>query len=417
MVDRIVIVGAGQAAAQTCETLRHRGYKGSIVIVGSEPLLPYQRPPLSKKYLAGLLQRDRLLIRHQQHYDEHCVETRLGHPAIEIDRRTQRVRIDDGSTYAYDALLLATGSRPRKLSVPGTDLDGIHYVRSVEDVEALRAAMEHGRRLVVIGGGYIGLEVAATCRQLGFEVTVLESSGRLMQRVVCHETSEFFAEEHSRRGVRIHCNAQVTSISSHADSPRVRSVLCADGTEHLADLVVVGIGVEAVDDLARAAGLECSNGIVVDAHCRTADVFIYAAGDCASQINAQTGVRLRLESVDNAFQQGTTVALNMLGERTSHNSVPWFWSDQFGLKLITVGLNLGHDQIVIRGKRVTGSFSICYLRAGRLVAIDTINNPKDQMVARKLVGREFLPDANKLSDPTVALKDCGAFAAMAQVVQ
>ena len=406
MPDRIVIVGAGQAAAQACETLRHRGFKGSIVLVGAEACLPYQRPALSKKYLAGDLERDRLLIRHAQHYAEHGVETRLGRRALEIDRPGKRVRLDDGAHLAYDTLLLATGSRPRKVAIPGADLGGVHYVRSIADVDALRLEFKPGRRLVVIGGGYIGLEVAATCRQLGIEVTVLETAERLMKRVVCTEISDFYAAEHTRHGVNVVCNARVTAISPQPGNDRVRSVLCDDGSEHPADFVVVGVGVEAVDELATAAGLECSNGIVVDAHCRTADEFIYAAGDCTSHPSFHAGIRLRLESVDNAFQQGTTAALNMLGEAASHDKVPWFWSDQFDLKLIIVGLNAGHDMTITRGTVASRSFSVCYLRGGEMIAIDTVNSVKDQMAARKLIGTGFRPHPEKLVDSSIALKDC-----------
>jgi 3-phenylpropionate/trans-cinnamate dioxygenase ferredoxin reductase component len=406
VVERIVILGAGQAAAQAVETLRQRGFKGSLVLVGDEPHLPYQRPPLSKKYLVGQLEGDRLFIRQAQYYSERAVETLLGRRALEIDRHARRVGLDDGSSLAYDALLIATGSRPRRLSVAGADLEGVRYLRTIADVDALRAAVEPGRRLVIIGGGYLGLEMAASCRQLGLEVVVLEMAERVMQRVMCVEMSAFYAAEHARRGVRIVCNARVKEIVPHPGTRSARAVLCEGGTEYPADIVLVGVGVEAVDELALRAGLECSNGIIVDAHCRTSDPNIYAAGDCTSHPSARYGMRVRLESVDNAFEQAAVAARNMLGEAASHDKVPWFWSDQYDLKLIIVGLGIGHDATVRRGEMASRSFSVCYLRGGELIAVDTVNNPKDQMAARKLVAARVRVDPQKLADPTIALKDC-----------
>jgi 3-phenylpropionate/trans-cinnamate dioxygenase ferredoxin reductase subunit len=265
--------------------------------------------------------------------------------------------------------------------------------------------MAPGRRLVVVGGGYIGLEVAATARELGLEATVLEMADRVMSRVTCAEVSAFFADQHARRGVRILCNAGVRALTGESDGSRVRSVVTADGTEHPADLVVIGVGVVATDELASAAGLECANGIVVDEHCRTSDPDIYAAGDCTSHTNLHYGLRVRLESVDNAFEQGTSAALNLMGIATVHDKVPWFWSDQFDLKLVIVGLCQQHDQVVTRGDPASRSFSACYLRSGELVAIDTINHPKDQMAARKLIAARARPNVDKLADPAVALKD------------
>jgi 3-phenylpropionate/trans-cinnamate dioxygenase ferredoxin reductase component len=405
MREQIVIVGAGQAAVQAVDTLRRKGFTGKVVVIGEEPWVAYQRPPLSKKYLAGALERERLAIRPAQFYSDHKIELRTGRRVVEIARRDHRVRIDDGSTVPYDGLLLATGSHPRRLTAPGADLGGVHYLRTLEDVDRIRAEMAPGRRLVVVGGGYIGLEVAATARELGLEATVLEMADRVMSRVTCPEVSAFFADQHARRGVRILCNARVQALTGDSDGQRVRSVVTEEGTEHEADLVVIGVGVVATDALASAAGLECANGIVVDSHCRTSDPDIYAAGDCTNHTNLHYGLRVRLESVDNAFEQGTSAALNLLGIPTVHDKVPWFWSDQFDLKLVIVGLCHEHDRVVTRGDPATRSFSACYLRAGELVAIDTINHPKDQMAARKLIAARARPSLDKLADPAVALKD------------
>jgi len=405
MYQRVVIVGGGQAAVQAIDTLRRKGFAGELLLIGDEPSLPYQRPPLSKKYLAGALDRERLLLRPQHFYESHSVETRLGRRVDEISRREQRLRLDDGSNVAYDALLIATGSRPRQLAVPGADLQGVHFLRTIADVESIRAEMLSGRRLVIVGGGYIGLEVAATAREAGLEVTVLEMAGRVMNRVVCAELSTFFEAEHARRGVRILCHSRVRALAAAPGSRRVRAVMTDDGAEHPADVVVVGCGVLPADEVAMSAGLQCENGVVVDDRCRTSDPLIYAAGDCTNHPSLHYGGRLRLESVDNAFEQGTTAALNLLGIETLHNKVPWFWSDQYDLKLIIIGVCQGYDTVVVRGDPATRAFSVCYLRGGELIAVDTVNSPKDQMAARKLIATRPRPNPDRLADHSVPLKD------------
>jgi 3-phenylpropionate/trans-cinnamate dioxygenase ferredoxin reductase subunit len=405
MYQRILIVGGGQAAMQAVDTLRRRGFAGELTLVGDEPWPPYQRPPLSKKYLAGALDRERLLIRPAAFFADHAVTTHFGRRVTDIARRERHVRLDDGRVLPYDALLLATGSRPRQLLAPGRELAGVHYLRTLADADRIRADCTAGGRLVIIGGGYIGLEVAATARERGMEVTVLEMAPRVMSRVTSDEVSAFYEAEHGRRGVRIRCNENVRALHGDARSGRVRAVLTEGGGEYPADLVIAGVGVAPADELARAAGLECENGIITDVHCRTADEAIYAAGDCASHLNRQYGRHLRLESVDNAFEQGTTVALNLLGTDTVHDKVPWFWSDQFDLKLIIVGVAAGYDTAIVRGSPATRSFSVCYLRGGELVALDSVNTPKDQMAARKLIAVHARPSIDKLADPGVALKD------------
>src|SRR5579863_10121448 len=257
MYERVVIVGGGQAAVQAIDTLRRKGFTGKVVLIGDEPWLPYQRPPLSKKYLAGALERERLYIRPEKFFTDHQVAMRLGCRVTAIERREQRLRLDDGEVLPYDALVLATGSHPRRLLAPGADLSGVYYLRSIADADRIRAQFVSGRRLVVIGGGYIGLEVAATARELGMDVTVLEMAERVMNRVVCAELSAFYQAEHARHGVRVLCNARVRALAGDADSGRVRAVLTEDGAEHPADVVI-----------AAAAGLECDNGIRVDEHCR-----------------------------------------------------------------------------------------------------------------------------------------------------
>ncbi|HTD12106.1 MAG TPA: FAD-dependent oxidoreductase, partial [Steroidobacteraceae bacterium] len=311
----------------------------------------------------------------------------------------------DDTVLAYDALLLATGSRPRRLAAPGTELAGVHFLRTIADVDRIRAECAPGGRMVIIGGGYIGLEVAATARGLGLEVTVLEMAERVMNRVTCGQVSAFFASEHARQGVRILCDARVRALAADARSGRVRAVLTEDGAEHPADIVIVAVGVAPADELATRSGLECDNGIVVDQHCRTSDASIYAAGDCVNHPSLHYRRRMRLESVDNAFEQGATAALNLLGTPTAHDKVPWFWSDQYDLKLIIVGMCQGYDTVVTRGAAAARSFSACYLRGGELIAIDTINQPKDQMAARKLIAAHARPNLDKLADGGIALRD------------
>lgn len=402
--QRVVMVGAGQAAAACVESLRKRGHVGPIEVVGEEPVAPYQRPPLSKKYLAGEMPLERLLLRQQAFYEEHGVTLRLGRRAVAIDRAGRRVALDDGVTLPYDALVLATGARPRRLSLPGADLAGVHYLRTAADADALRAAARPGARAVIVGGGYIGLEVAATLRHLGVEVTVLEMADRVMSRVVAEPVSRWYEAQHAAHGVGIVLGAKLHGLHGDATG-RVVAVATADGGI-AADMVVIGIGVLPQDGLAREAGLACDDGIVVDERCRTTDPAVLAVGDCTNHPSVHYGGRLRLESVDNAVEQGNTAAATLLGIEARHERLPWFWSDQYSHKLVIVGLSKGHDRTVLRGDPASGSFSCCYLRAGELIAIDTINLAKDHLAARKLIPARLRPDTAKLADASLALKDC-----------
>ena len=400
----VAIIGAGQAAAQLIDSLRRRGYAGAITLVGDEGF-PYQRPPLSKKYLAGELGLERLQLRQPSYFDEQRVELRLGRRATAIDRRAKQVQLVDGTTLDYEHLVIATGSHPRRLKMPGADLGGVHYLRSLSDADHLRTEVHVGQRAVIIGGGYIGLEVAATLRQLGMEVTVLEMADRVMNRVVAEPVSRYYEREHASHGVKIELGVGVLALQGDTNG-RVCAVETNRGAI-AANLVVVGIGVLPTDELAQNAGLACDNGIVVDEYCRTSDPAIFAIGDCSNHPSAHYGRRVRLESVDNAFEQANTVATNITGTPTKHDRVPWFWSDQYHHKLLIVGLADGHDQAILRGDPANHSFSVCYLRDGEFIAIDTVNMAKDQMAARKLIASRMRPDPNKLADISIALKDCG----------
>ena len=400
----VAIIGAGQAAAQLIDSLRRRGYAGAITLVGDEGF-PYQRPPLSKKYLAGELGLERLQLRQPSYFDEQRVELRLGRRATAIDRRAKQVQLVDGATLDYEHLIIATGSHPRRLKMPGADLAGVHYLRSLSDADHLRTEVHVGQRAVIIGGGYIGLEVAATLRQLGMEVTVLEMADRVMNRVVAEPVSRYYEREHASHGVKIELDVGVLALQGDTNG-RVCAVETNRGAI-AANLVAVGIGVLPTDELAQNAGLACDNGIVVDEYCRTSDPAIFAIGDCSNHPSAHYGRRVRLESVDNAFEQANTVATNITGTPTKHDRVPWFWSDQYHHKLLIVGLADGHDQAILRGDPANHSFSVCYLRDGEFIAIDTVNMAKDQMAARKLIASRMRPDPNKLADISIALKDCG----------
>jgi 3-phenylpropionate/trans-cinnamate dioxygenase ferredoxin reductase subunit len=400
MPATIVIVGASHASVQAIDTLRREGHDGAIVLVGDEPFLPYNRPPLSKKFLSGELERDRLALRSAQFYEQNRTEVRLGVRVTALDRADHRLRLGDGAELRYEQLLLCVGSRPRLLDVPGHDLPGIHYLRTIADVEAIRAGLSGAKRLVVVGAGYVGLEAAASARHLGLEVTVLEMADRPLNRVVAPELSAFYVERHEREGVRIHCNTSVTAFSG---DERVRAVVCGD-QEFAADLVIVGIGILPETTLAASAGIRCENGISVDEECRTSDPHIFAAGDCTSHPSVRYGRRVRLESVDNAIEQARTAASNMCGKPARHQHVPWFWSDQYDVKLQIAGLSQGYDEVIVRGEPASGHFALYYLAQGELLAVDAVSSPRDFVAGKRWIAERKHPDPVRLADPTVDLK-------------
>jgi 3-phenylpropionate/trans-cinnamate dioxygenase ferredoxin reductase subunit len=408
MISTVLIVGGGQAGAQAIDTLRREGFAGRLVLISDEDMLPYQRPPLSKKFLAGEMAADRLLFRHRAFYDEHAVELKLGVRAMRIEPSARRVALSSGEEIRYDRLLLCLGALPRRLGCPGSDLPGAHYLRNVNDAAAIQKGLTPGARVVIVGGGYIGLEIAATARSMGCSVAVLEMADRVMNRVVASNVSEYFAHEHRTQGVKIICNTRVVRFEGNG---RVERVVCADGSVYPAELLVVGVGVIADTQLALDAGLACENGVVVDETCRTSDPAIFAAGDCTSYFSPRYQSRVRLESVDNAFEQSKVAALNILDRPAVYDRVPWFWSDQYDNKLLIVGLSQGHDQQLTRGDPATRSFSVCYLKGGELLAVEAINHSKDYMAARRLIPERVHPNLDKLADPQVGFKDaCGASA-------
>ncbi len=402
MTDNVVIVGAGHAAGQVVATLKQKKFDGTICLIGEEAYLPYQRPPLSKKYLAGELPAERLHFKADNFYDEPNIEahlnTRIGH----IDRARKLVRSDTGVEFPYNNLVLSLGAHPRHLDLPGVELGGVHYLRTIRDVDAIRQDMQPGRRMVIVGAGYIGLEVAAVAVQLGVDVTVVEMLDRVMSRVVSEAVSKFYQKEHEEHGVRLLLS---TAIKDFSGDGRVHAVDFSDGTCIEADLVVIGIGVVPNTDLATDAGLQVGNGIVVDNRCRSSDSEIYAVGDCTLHPNDLLGHQVRLESVHNALEQAKTAAANICGEEQRYEQVPWFWSDQYDLKLQIAGLSQGYDQTIIRGNPADRSFSCLYLNAGRLIAVDAINKPRDFMQSKKLIAEHAVIDVSLLAESTVELKE------------
>ena len=402
-VSRIVVAGGGQAGGQAVDSLRRAGFDGEILLVTAEDQPPYQRPPLSKDYLAGRSDRDRVLLRPEAFYAENSIELLTGARVASIDPGGRRITLDTGRTLDYDRLLLATGSRVRRLDgMPGADLEGVLYLRTIEDSDRVRAAMENAERVVVVGGGYIGLEVASAAVEAGRSVTVVEALPRLLSRVATSALAAFYADLHRARGVDLRLGASVARFRGEAGA--VRAIELSDGSELPADLVVAGIGIEPVTDLARDAGIDCDNGIAVDSGCRTSAPDVFAAGDCTSHPNAFFGRRVRLESVPNAMEQGRVAAAVMLGEDRSYESEPWFWSDQHGVRLQMAGLSEGADQTVTRGEFGGDSFITFYLRDGVLIGADAVNGVREFIFCRRLIAARGRPDPAALADPSTPVK-------------
>ena len=400
--EKLVIAGAGHAAGQVVATLKQHQYAGHIMLLGDEAYLPYQRPPLSKKYLAGDLPAARLHFKPASFYDDPRIEVRLQTAITSIDRNKKSLRTESGEEITYDKLVLALGSRARRLPIAGADLAGVHYLRSIADVDGIRAELHSHSRAVIIGAGYIGLEVAAVLRQLGLEVTVVELAERVMSRVVSPEISDFYQREHTRQGVAFRLS---TGVSAFHGDERVTAVDTSDGEQIPVDFVVIGIGIVANTKLAAAAGLTVDNGIVVDDQCQTSDADIFSVGDCTAHPNAIYGRQLRLESVHNALEQAKTAASNLCGKPAHYSQVPWFWSDQYDLKLQIAGLSEGYDNVVIRGNPADRSFACLYLKDGTLIATDAVNAPRDFMQSKALIANGARIDPAELANVDIPLKD------------
>jgi 3-phenylpropionate/trans-cinnamate dioxygenase ferredoxin reductase subunit len=398
----IVIVGGSYAGLNAAAAARAAGFTGPITLVGDEPHLPYQRPPLSKDFLKGRVESSQLPLRAPKFFDDSAIELRRGHEVVAIDRHKQEVVLAAGDSLPYAKLVLATGCRPRKLSVPGSDAAGIHCLRTLDDAQAIARECAAASRVAIVGGGFIGLEIAAALRTMGKEVVVVEAQARLLARALPRELAAYIARRHEREGVRLVFDAQVASFPTRGG--RVDAVLLADGTEIAADLVIVGIGVVPNQELAQAAGLRCDNGIVVDERAATQDQNIYAAGDCTSHPNPFAPGMTRLECVQNAIDQGRVAGTNAAGASATYAVAPWFWSDQYDLKLQGVGISTGYDRIVRRGDMEQGAFSFFYFRGERLLAVESINKPGDHMLGRKLLAAGAKLSQREVEDTGYDLK-------------
>lgn len=402
-MKKVVIIGAGHAAGQLVASLRQKKFAGRITLLGEESWYPYQRPPLSKKFLAGDMPAERLYVKPQKFYDDDPdVHVILNTRVMLIDRGGQFVQTNTGRSYDYDYLIIASGSRPRKLPLPGAELGGVHYLRGIDDVNAIRSRFDSRRQVVIIGAGYIGLEVAAVAAGLGHNVTVVEMADRVMSRVVSAEVSQFYQDIHTNNGVTLRL---ATGVSHLAGSEQVDGVVLDTGETLPADMVIVGIGIVPNTELAAEAGLETANGIVVDDRCQTSDPKIFAVGDCTWHPNAVLGRSIRLESVHNALEQAKTAACNICGEALHYAQVPWFWSDQYDLKLQIAGLSQDYDEVVIRGSIEQKSFACLYLSSGRIIAIDAINRPKDFIQSKALIACHARIDPELLAKADTELKD------------
>lgn len=401
--ETTVIVGGGHAAGVLMTTLLQKKYQHEVVLVGEEPHPPYQRPPLSKNYLAGEVDQESLYLKPRSVYENAGHQLRLGVRAEQIDRDNKTLILSDQSTLKYDRLVLATGSHVRRLKAPGADLQGIHYLHDIADTDDLREQLIPAKRLVIVGGGYIGLEVAASAIKKGVNVTVLEAADRLMQRVTGPEMSAFFYAKHSGAGVDVRLNTAVTGFEA-GDQGRVAGVTLVDGGTVPADIVLVSIGVIPETALAEAAGLPCDDGIVVDEFTRTGDPAILAIGDCTRHRNLFFEKMQRLESVANAVDQARIAAATLMGEEKPYDSAPWFWSHQYDVRLQMVGLSQSHDQRVVRGCIEDEEFAVFYLREGRVIAVDAVNMPVAFMVGKQLVQLRKSVSVEVLSDPDNELK-------------
>ncbi len=403
MEPGVVIVGGGQAGYQAAASLRTEGYEGSITLVSEEPHIPYQRPPLSKAFVLGKQELDRIFLRPHAYYGDHRIDLLQGDRVEGIDRAASSVTLRSGAVIQYRWLILAMGARNRKLPVSGAELDGVCYLRTVDESSEIKRRLETANRVVVIGGGFIGLEIAATARSLGKDVTVLEALERVMARAVVPVISEYFEKSHRDQGVDLRLSTRVSEIRGAAG--RVTEVLLHDGATVPADLVVVGIGVVPNIELAMIAGLGIANGIVVDEFLRTSDEQIFAIGDCAEYPHQLSNSRVRLESVQNAVDHAVAVARTIVGKPAPYSAVPWFWSDQFDIRLQMAGLCTGFDQTVIRGMMENRKFSVFYFRNGDLLGIDSINRPADHLAARKLLAARRPVTPAQAADESINLKE------------
>ena len=401
-MNNVVIIGSGQAGGQCAASLRNAEFEGSITIIGEENHPPYQRPPLSKGFLSGEVGLERVYLKKNEFYADNEISLKLNVRASSIDSEEKIILLENGENIPYENLVLATGSRVRKLNVDGCSLKNIGYLRDIDDVENLKKGFTKNAKLVIVGAGYIGLEVAAVASQLELDVTVIEMTDRVMNRTVDPLISSYYQELHEKYGVNILLNSALQRFEGNNS---VEYVICEDGKKLKADLVVIGAGIIPNTEIGESAGIKCDNGILVNEYCETSIPNIFACGDCTNHPNALLSKRLRLESVHNALEQAKTVAHSILGNKIPYNQIPWFWSDQYDHKLQIVGLSGDHDEVVIRGSQEDKIFTLFYLKNGELIACNAVNNPKEFLICKKLVANRLKISSDELRNPSLILRE------------
>ena len=401
-MEHLVIVGAGQSAIQCITSLRKEDYPGLITLVGEEEHLPYQRPPLSKGFLEDTVSNERLYFKKLEFFVENKVQLKLGTKAEEIDIENNNIHLSDNTKLSFDKLVFATGSSVRKLDFPGKDLNSIHYLRGLDDALSIKKDLKTRQNIVVVGAGYIGLEVAAIAAKQNKSVTVIEMADRVMNRTVDPQISDYYLKLHQKNGVTFKFN---TSLKEIVGASNPEKVICSDGTEVKADMVIIGAGIMPNVELAENAGLSCDNGIVVNEFGKTDHANIYACGDCTNHPNKLLNKKIRLESVHNAMEQSKTVASSIINKSIEYNQIPWFWSDQYDHKLQIVGLSGEHDKVIMRGDMSDAKFMLLYTKDEKLIAVDAVNNSKEFLICKKLVANKVTIKADEISNPDTNLND------------
>ena len=401
-MENLVIVGAGQSAIQCITSLRKEDYPGLITLVGEEEHLPYQRPPLSKGFLEDTVSNERLYFKKLEFFIENKVKLKLGTKAEEIDIENNNIHLSDNTKLSFDKLVFATGSSVRKLDFPGKDLNSIHYLRGLDDALSIKKDLQTSQNIVVVGAGYIGLEVAAIAAKQNKSVTVIEMADRVMNRTVDPQISDYYLNLHQKNGVTFKFN---TSLQEIIGTNNPEKVVCSDGSEVAADMVVIGAGIMPNVELAENAGLSCDNGIVVNEFGKTDHADIYACGDCTNHPNKLLNKKIRLESVHNAMEQSKTVASSIINKSLAYNQIPWFWSDQYDHKLQIVGLSGDHDKVIIRGDMSEAKFMLFYTKDDKLIAVDAVNNSKEFLICKKLVANKVTIKPDEISNPATNLND------------
>ncbi len=399
--QKIIIIGGGQAGCQTATSLRASGFLGEISIYCSENYLPYQRPPLSKKFLLGELDKERLFFKPEKFYRDNNINFFLNSYVTNIEKENKKIFLNNNEEDSYDKLVIATGTKPREIEVDKDSAKNIFYLRSIDDVLEIKSKLQSSKKVAIIGGGYIGLEVAAILKKLGLSVTIIEMAGRILERVTSQVISDFYTKIHNEAGVEILIN---TSVESIIKGTKNMEILTDSGSIN-ADFIVVGIGVIPCDELALESGLKVQNGILVNEFCETSERDIYSAGDCTVHPNFYYNKDIRLESVHNAIEQGKTVASSIMNKKEAYNQIPWFWSDQYNLKLQIAGLCFDYDDIIVRGNSDDRSFAVFYMKDNYMIASDCVNRPGEHMMSRKIISDKIMVEKKRLSDDSIPIKE------------